>query len=147
MYAAIDEHLGGRSRGAGIFLLAHSASYELALRMAAEEKGTELLGLELAGTGRAHQPKSTGPPGGCAPRGDRRASEICSGNRLGCIRPNSSAAPQSRPRGPRHEAVVAVDNWAAQDFPERARRVRKPVHFSICDHKLVRRNDHLGVCE
>ena len=51
IYGAVDALLAGSSRGAGVLLLAHSAGCELAVRMAAAERGTELLGLELADTG------------------------------------------------------------------------------------------------
>src|SRR5690625_6669063 len=51
-YTAIDRVLGERARGAGLFVVAHSNGCELALRLAADDRGADLLGLELAGTGR-----------------------------------------------------------------------------------------------
>ena len=50
-YSAVEAILGERARGAGLFILGHSNGCELALRMAADDRGAELLGLELAGTG------------------------------------------------------------------------------------------------
>src|ERR1700681_2966997 len=52
-YGAIDKILGSNPRGAGLFLLAHSAGCELAVRMAVDDRAEHagLLGLELAGTG------------------------------------------------------------------------------------------------
>ena len=52
-YGAVEKILGPNPRGAGLFLLAHSAGCELAVRMAVDEKAedADLLGLELAGTG------------------------------------------------------------------------------------------------
>ncbi len=54
-YRAIDAILGDRDRGAGVFVLAHSNGSELALRMAAEERGDELLGLEPIGVNRSRR--------------------------------------------------------------------------------------------
>ena len=48
-YGAVDKILGVRFARRGLFLLGHSAGCELALRMAADERGNGLLGIELAG--------------------------------------------------------------------------------------------------
>ncbi len=48
---AVDKILGESSRGAGLFLLAHSAGCELGLRMAIDERADGVLGVELSGTG------------------------------------------------------------------------------------------------
>ena len=51
-------------RGAGLFLLAHSAGCELAVRMAADERAEHagLIGLELAGTGLQYADADDGNP-------------------------------------------------------------------------------------
>ena len=54
-YRAVDAILGDRDRGAGIFVLAHSNGSELALRMAADDRGADLLGVEISGTGLHYQ--------------------------------------------------------------------------------------------
>jgi pimeloyl-ACP methyl ester carboxylesterase len=54
-YGAVDRLLAARPRGAGVFLLGHSQGCVLAVQMAAGERGPDLLGLEIAGTGRAYQ--------------------------------------------------------------------------------------------
>lgn len=59
-YAAVDRLLAARPRGAGIFVLAHSIGCELALRMAVDDRGRDLLGVELAGTGRHHHDDAVG---------------------------------------------------------------------------------------
>lgn len=102
MYAAIDEHLDGHSRGAGIFLMAHSAGCGLALRMATQKRGRALLGLELAGIGREHQPEAQDILWGLRPEGSRRTGlgELL-WIRTACIRPNSSAARRSHHPAPR----------------------------------------------
>ena len=48
---AVDKILGESARGAGLFLLAHSAGCELGLRMAVDERADGVLGVELSGTG------------------------------------------------------------------------------------------------
>ena len=55
-YGAVDRILGDRPRGAGLFLMGHSGGCELVMRMGADERGADLLGIELAGTGRRYHP-------------------------------------------------------------------------------------------
>jgi pimeloyl-ACP methyl ester carboxylesterase len=52
-YGAIDKILGAGARGAGLFLVGHSAGCELVVRMATDDRAeqSKLIGLELAGTG------------------------------------------------------------------------------------------------
>lgn len=141
MYGAIDAHLGGRPRGSGVFLLAHSAGCEVALRMAADDRGDALLGLEMAGTGRMHQPAAEEMLWGNEPEGARPASIgdlLWRPRRLypdDIVGGASIASP-----GPRVEAVV-VSDWAQQEFPTLAGRVRVPVRFTVGDHERVWRND------
>ncbi|MGW4911187.1 alpha/beta hydrolase [Streptomyces sp. NPDC004270] len=135
-HAALDRLLASCPTGAGVFLMAHSAGSELAVRMAADERGRELLGLEIAGTGRHHHPRSVS----FLEHGDedlRRARsrlrealwgvghlyppEILGG--AGIAAP--SPAYESAARGWRHE------------FPELAARVPVPVQFSLGDHEEV----------
>ncbi|HLS75911.1 MAG TPA: alpha/beta hydrolase, partial [Nocardia sp.] len=141
VYAAIEEHLGDRPRGAGVFLLAHSAGCELALRVAADERGAGLLGLELAGTGRLHQRLAQeiiwadkGPSPAAYGIGELlwHPARLYPESVLGG---GSIAAP-----GPRTEAT-AVRDWAGQEFPTLAGRVRVPVRFTVGDHERVWRND------
>lgn len=146
-YAAVEALLAGRSRGAGVFVLAHSIGCELALRMAADDRGKSLLGLELAGIGRHHhaaaeeilasrrdastprtglwkllwQPGHLYPP--AAGRGARMASPA-----------------------PRYESTV-VDGWASRDFAALATQVRVPVRYTMGDHDLVWRSDPLALAD
>src|SRR5215213_5442733 len=55
-YGAVDKILGSKPRGAGLFLLGHSAGCELAVRMAADERAEHVIGVELAGTGVQYHP-------------------------------------------------------------------------------------------
>jgi len=137
-YAALDRLPSARPRGAGVFLLAHSAGSELAVRMAADERGRALLGLEIGGTGRHHHPRSVS----FLELGDedlRRSAarsrlrqalwgpghlyppEVLGGASIGAASP----AYESAARGWRHE------------FPALAARVRVPVQFSLGDHEEV----------
>jgi pimeloyl-ACP methyl ester carboxylesterase len=139
-YAAVDQLLASRPRGAGVFLMAHSIGCELAVRMATEPRAADLLGIELAGTGRQHSPTAHGildglrrnPPGPGKPTGLRDLlwhpdrlypPEVVGGASIGA-------------RGPAYESAV-VSRWASHDFPELAARVRIPVRFSLGDHELV----------
>lgn len=137
VYGAIDKILGDRDRGAGVFVLAHSAGCELALRMAADDRGSALLGVEISGTGVRQQEAAltmlksasldnipTGlrqllwEPAHLYPDGVDRSVRIRGG-----------------PAGVRYEASV-VNNWA-RDLPELAAQVEIPVRFSLGAHERV----------
>lgn len=53
-FGLVDKILEGRDRGAGIFVVGHSQGCVLTLRMAADVRGSDLLGIELSGTGIEH---------------------------------------------------------------------------------------------
>jgi len=143
-YAAIERLLSGRERGAGVFLMAHSIGSELALRMATDERGSGLLGIELAGTGRRHHAVALDvladigvPAAGERPKrtGLQRLlwrpehlypAEVAGGASIGS-------------RGPAYEVTV-VDGWAERDFPRLAAQVRIPVHFTLGEHEMVWRS-------
>ncbi|MQY27679.1 alpha/beta hydrolase [Nocardia aurantia] len=144
MYGAVDRILGELPRGAGLFVLAHSAGCELAVRMAADaERGADLLGLELSGSGRERQPyadeilsvrprpdnvkvgKLLWQPGWLYP------PEHVGGRLIGA-------------NGPRYEGTL-VNEWAGEIFPVLGPRVRVPVRFTVADHEQVWRNDPEGM--
>ncbi|MEO3760243.1 alpha/beta fold hydrolase [Mycobacterium sp. B14F4] len=141
-YGAVEKVLGTGPRGAGVFLLGHSAGCELAVRMAAHQKAeqTGVLGLGLAGTGLRYadsaaemmktatatkrpvglrellwQPAHLYPP------------EVLSGAT------NSST-------GAQYEAEM-TKTWPRQDFPPLAAQVSVPVQFSVAEHERVWRSD------
>jgi hypothetical protein len=133
-YAAVEKILDSSPQGAGVFVLAHSAGCELALRMAADERGSQLLGLEIAGTGRRNQPLARDilrrPKLGDVRQGVRDLlwqtahlypTEVIGG----AVRGSWS---------PAYEATV-VANWSKRDFPVLAERVAVPVRFSLADHE------------
>jgi pimeloyl-ACP methyl ester carboxylesterase len=135
-YGAVDKILNEKPRGAGLFLMAHSGGCELAMRMATDERRTDLIGMELAGTGRRYHPA---------------AREILktatrehrpSGMRELLWHPTELYPPEMLrgatvyPGAPPYEDKM-VSNWARQDFPALAPEVRIPVQFSIAEHEKV----------
>ena len=141
-YGAVDKILGANPRGAGLFLLGHSAGCELAVRMAADERAEDaaLIGLELAGTGlqyadEAHEilktATSTQRPAGLRDLLWQPAhlypADVLSGM-------TNSAT------GAQYEAVMVKD-WPRQDFPALACEVDVPVQFSVAEYERVWRSD------
>ncbi|WP_099252393.1 alpha/beta fold hydrolase [Mycobacterium sp. shizuoka-1] len=134
-YAAVDAMLGRRDRGAGVFIMAHSNGCELALRMAVAERGRDLLGLELAGTGLRQYPAAaailqratpTHRPAGIreliwAPEELYPADVV---NAVG----SAGSPPQ--------EAQLSA-TWADRDFAALAGHVVAPVRFTAAEHERV----------
>jgi pimeloyl-ACP methyl ester carboxylesterase len=139
-YGAVDRVLGERPRGAGLFLMAHSGGCELAMRMAADEQRTDLLGMELAGTGRHYHPAAREILK-AATRDHRPA-----GLRELLWHPAELYPPEVLggatvyPGAPPYEDQM-VSNWARQDFPALAPTVRVPVQFSVAEHEKVWQSD------
>ncbi|RRR47556.1 alpha/beta fold hydrolase [Mycolicibacter terrae] len=139
-YRALDRILGDRARGAGLFVLGHSNGCELALRMAVDERGAELLGLELAGTGLHYQAAardalSTAGPGQ-RPVGLRELLwEPASLYPDEVLRGVLQASP-----GAQYEAAM-VTAWPRTDFPALAARVGVPVRFTFAEHERIWQSD------
>lgn len=138
-YAAVDRHLGSLPRGAGVFVMAHSIGCELAVRMGADERGHELLGIELAGTGRQHH--STALETMEAWRRDPAWPRKSTGLRTLLWQPNHLypadvvGGSSIGSRSPGYEAGV-VETWTT-DLPELAAQVRVPVQYTLGDHEMV----------
>ncbi|GAA4810902.1 alpha/beta hydrolase [Streptomyces ziwulingensis] len=145
-FAALDAHLDGRERGAGVFLWAHSAGCELAVRMAGDPRGAALLGVELAGMGRVHHPRSV-----AAMEEWRRDPER--------TRPSLRRALWDPPHvyppdvyggraigssSPSYETRREV--WQAE-FTRLAARVAVPVHLTLAEHEQVWRNGPEGLAD
>jgi pimeloyl-ACP methyl ester carboxylesterase len=139
-YAAIDKMLGANPRGAGVFLVGHSAGCELAVRMAADDRAADVIGLELAGTGVEYHPATaeilqtataTARPKGLRDvlwqPADLYPDDVLSGM-------TNSAT------GALYE-VEMTKSWPRQDFPALAARVRVPVQFTVAEHERVWRSD------
>jgi hypothetical protein len=142
VYGAVDALLDGLPRGAGVFLLAHSAGCELAVRMAAADRGADLLGLELAGTGRRHQQAAhdllwgADRMAGRRPRGVGRLiwepSRLYPDDILG----GSTVSAQGS-----HLESRALHDWAAREFLGLAPDIGVPVRYSLGEYERVWRND------
>ncbi len=149
-YGAVDRMLGERPRGAGLFLMGHSGGCELALRMAADgsaEQRTDLLGIELAGTGRHYHPAAReilktatrgAPPvrhARAAVASDRTVSTRSAQRRNGLSRCAALRRPRWCRTGP------------ARTSRQLAPGVRVPVQFSIAEHEKVWLSDAPALAE
>ena len=145
-YAALDRIVGQWPSGAGLFVVAHSNGCELALRMAADERGAELLGVEMAGTGRHYHPaardvlKSASATHRSPGLGELlwHPTELYPPEVLGGITNSATGAP--------YEAAM-VTAWPRTDFPALAAQVRVPVQFSVADHEKVWQSDAAALAE
>ena len=130
----VDKVLAESDRGAGVFVMAHSAGCELGLRMVADERAGAI-GVALAGTGLRYDAKAmaiisqatmTSRPAGLRELLWEPANlyppEVLTGALAG--------------GGAAYEGEVTA-NWPRRDFAEVAARVRVPVQFSVADHEAV----------
>jgi pimeloyl-ACP methyl ester carboxylesterase len=145
-YAAVDHILGERPRGTGVLLMGHSGGCELTMRMAADERGSDLLGIELAGTGRHYHPAAREMLK-TATR-DRRPSGLREllWDPTELYPPDVLGGATVYPGAPAYEDLM-VSNWARQDFPALAPAVRVPVRFSIAEHEKVWQTDASAMTE
>ena len=147
-FGAVDKILGSNPRGAGLFLLAHSAGCELAVRMTVDESAERerLLGLELAGTGLQYADDAT-----------EILKTATSINRPTGLREllwqpahlypaDVLSAMTNSATGALYEAAMVKD-WPGQDFPTLAARVRVPVQFSVAGHERVWRSDAAALAD
>ena len=134
-FGAVDKLAKQGERGAGVFLFAHSAGCEMALRMAVDDRAADVLGVELAGTGLRYHPAAkvvlsqatmTHRPAGLRDLlwqpTDLYPTEVLTG---------ALSAP-----GVAYEAE-ATASWPRHGFPATAARVRVPVEFSVAEHESV----------
>jgi pimeloyl-ACP methyl ester carboxylesterase len=141
-YGAVDKILGTAPRGAGLFLLGHSAGCELAVRMAANEiaSAADVLGLGLTGTGLRYAESATEilktATATQRPVGLRELlwqpahlypPEVLSGST------NSST-------GAQYEAEM-TKSWPREDFPALAAQVEVPVQFTVAEYERVWQSD------
>ncbi|MDY6998053.1 MAG: alpha/beta fold hydrolase [Actinomycetota bacterium] len=132
-FGAVDAILGAGGRGAGLFLVGHSAGCELALRMATA--GREVIGVELAGTGLRYSEGAKSI-----------ISEATITSRPAGLRdllwqptelyPDDVLTGALSAPGVAYESEVTA-NWARRDFPAIAADVCVPVQFSVADHESV----------
>lgn len=141
-YGAIDKILGASARGAGLFLVGHSAGCELVVRMATDDRAEQagVIGLELAGTGVQYDAAmaeimkaatATGRPTGLRELLWQPA-ELYPPDVLSDMTNSSTGALYE---------VGMTTSWPRQDFPALAPHVRVPVQFSAAEHERVWRSD------
>ncbi|OBB17165.1 thioesterase [Mycobacteriaceae bacterium 1482268.1] len=132
---AVGKILGESSWGAGLFVLAHSAGCELGLRMVVDERATDVLGVELSGTGLRYGEEAK------MVISKATATSRPAGLRDLLWEPTDLYPPEvltgglSAPGAP-YEADVTA-NWPRRDFPKTAGRVTVPVEFSVAEHERV----------
>jgi pimeloyl-ACP methyl ester carboxylesterase len=146
IYAAVDRHLESVPRGAGLFLMAHSAGCPHAVRVAADERGRELLGLELSGTGNEHHPAGAAVLDTGRHRADPDAIRRLLWQPARLYPPDMVGGASIAAPTPAHEGR-SVRNWPGRDFPETAARVRIPVHFTAAEYERVWRHDAPALAE
>jgi len=147
-YGAIEKILASGPRGAGLFLLAHSAGCELSVRMAVDERGEHsgLLGLELAGTGLQYADAAN------EILKTATTTQRPAGLRELLWQPAHLYPPEVLSRitnsstGALYEAAMVKD-WPRKDFPVLAAQVRVPVQFSVAEHERVWKSDPGALAE
>jgi hypothetical protein len=116
------------------------------MRMAADERGADLLGIELAGTGRHYHPAARDMLKTATrerrPTGLREL--LWHPERL--YPPEVLTGVTVSPSAPAYEDQM-VSDWARQTFPTLAPAVRVPVHFSIAEHEKVWQTDASAMTE
>jgi pimeloyl-ACP methyl ester carboxylesterase len=145
-YGAVDHILGQRLRGTGLFVMGHSGGCELTMRMAADDRGAELLGIELAGTGRHYHPAARDILK-TATRERKPAGLydlLWQPERL--YPPEVLNGATISPSAPAYEDQM-VSDWARQTFPALAPAVRVPVQFSIAEYERVWQTDDSALTE
>jgi pimeloyl-ACP methyl ester carboxylesterase len=145
-YGAVDRILGQRPRGAGLFVMGHSGGCELTMRMAADERGADLLGIELVGTGRHYHPAAREILK-TATRERKPAGLydlLWQPERL--YPPEVLNGATISPGAPAYEDQM-VSDWARRTFPALAPAVRIPVQFSIAEHEKVWQTDDSALTE
>jgi pimeloyl-ACP methyl ester carboxylesterase len=145
-YRALDGILDSRPVGSGLFLVAHSAGSELALRMATHARGSRLLGLEIAGTGVRHQPDAREILRRKDIRDMRRGLRELMGRTAHLYPSDVMANISIGSWSPVYEASVVM-NWQKRDFPALAAGVTVPVRFSLADHEPLWEAGEAGLTE
>ncbi|MGE2692449.1 alpha/beta hydrolase [Mycolicibacterium pulveris] len=135
---ALDKMLGAKSRGAGVFLVGHSAGCEMAMRIGVAF--ADVIGLELAGTGVRYTPAMA----------DIMRAAMTNERPVGLREllwtpehvypPEVLSGMTNSSGGARYEAEM-TKNWPRQDFPALAAQVRVPVQFSVAEFEQVWRTD------
>jgi pimeloyl-ACP methyl ester carboxylesterase len=138
LFGALDALLGSAPRGAGVFVVGHSLGCESTVRMAADERGAALLGVELAGTGVRYDPAARAQldrwrdvPASQRPPGARDLLF-----QPAHLYPDDLDGEAIGGRSPDYEAEVSR-TWTGGVFRDLAARVRVPVHLTLGDQESI----------
>ncbi|MGP2441529.1 alpha/beta hydrolase [Streptomyces sp. JW3] len=145
-FTAVDTLLKDRDSGLGVFVWAHSAGCELAVRMACDPRGADLLGVELAGMGRTHHPHML-----AAMEEWRRDPGRIRPNLRGVLWDPPHAYPPDVHGGrgigatsPSYEG--RREQWQ-EEFARLAGRVPVPVHITLAEYEQVWLNGPEGLAD
>lgn len=129
-FDVVDEALRDLPRGAGLSLLGHSQGCVMAMRMAAHDRGSQFIGLEIAGTGvtRSERADSAHTPSCDAGRARGTLRNLL----WEPARLYQGREPVLRPP-PQFDGADA-STWP-QEFAALAPRVTVPVRISLGDHE------------
>lgn len=128
---ALVDALVDDDTGAGLFVLGHSQGCILTMRMAADARGADLLGVEISGTGVTHQDQVT------AEVADDEDPRVVRRRRIHGLlwTPEDLylSGVKAFVRPPEYEGPDAI-GWPTE-FPRLAAEVRVPVRISLADHE------------
>ncbi|MER6957129.1 MULTISPECIES: alpha/beta fold hydrolase [unclassified Streptomyces] len=145
-FAAVEAFLRGGERGVGVFLWAHSAGCELTVRMASDPRGAELLGVELAGMGRTHHPRSIRAMEEWRRDPTRTRPDL----RRVLWHPPHAYPPDvhgGRSIGSASPAYEAHREGWQEEFAGLSARVPVPVHLTLAEHEQVWLNGPEGLSD
>ncbi|RBY85856.1 alpha/beta hydrolase [Blastococcus sp. TF02A-26] len=133
LYALLDGVLGTGDRGAGVLVLAHSMGCISGIRMAADLRGRELLGLDFSGTGLHWSPAvHEATAAGDGRLGGSSLRQLIWGHEelypAGSHRAVRRAVPGTPSEG------TDIDGWG-EELPRLAADVRIPTRYALAEHE------------
>jgi pimeloyl-ACP methyl ester carboxylesterase len=143
LHGARAAHLADRPRGAGTFFWAHSVGCELALRCTAEDIDSDILGIEIAGTGIEYTTESSEVLGGPGRADSNRVRDLIW--RPEHFYPAELIGGGTIASGAAKYEYSMIKRWATTDFPEVAAHIRVPVHYTAAEHEHVWRTDQAAL--
>ncbi|NBM20267.1 alpha/beta fold hydrolase [Streptomyces sp. GC420] len=142
LHAALAHFAAHHDTGAGFFLLAHSYGGKIALRAAAENPGTTLIGLDISGCGHRYAVD----PGLLTDPDERRPLSHLNWGPLRLYPPGTFRLAGGL-LAPRPELEVReAPEWPTA-FPGVAADVRAPVRLTFAEHEGWWRHDNQAVTE